>query len=56
MRATNGFGPKWGFAVQFNSTAAVIAAIPHAPPPDPTHVSLACRKPYEEESFRHPDG
>jgi hypothetical protein len=26
MRATNGFGPKWGFAVQFNSTAAVIAA------------------------------
>jgi hypothetical protein len=36
MRATNGFGPKWSFAVQFNSTAAVIAAIPHAPPPDPT--------------------
>jgi hypothetical protein len=36
MRATDGFGPKWSFAVQFNSTAAVIAAIPHAPPPDPT--------------------
>jgi hypothetical protein len=36
MRATNGFGPKWSFAVQFNSTAAVIAALPHAPPPDPT--------------------